>query len=547
MFCVCLQPKMLKAQEISIYEQEGNYGLKQGDDILCKAKYQEIRPEKDGFFACRKGEKWGFLNKEGKVAIPIKYQKVNDFNWGIAAVQNKERVKNWNYIDKENKTITKRGYGRLAPFQRDFGWGEDFPLSGGDVISKSGEAVFQEVSSIKMIWPNRYLVRMELDSDIDGSFYMDSTAQIISPFFRYPEVLSYVPKVVTLEEAKVFNKNGNTLYGWQAFMDIDFNVYSDWYFKIDFIQDAIVARATLNEAVILDPKTFKPATNTVFRGAEEYEGKLVVELQNGAIYSADFLGNPMVKLFDSKQDFERKKEDELARKKFKAPKLVQRGNYLNREYAYANYDGEIITEWYKSVQAGSDCGIGTGTSGSSMFPVLDFIPNAFFAVFPQLNKKNRGSTRRYIYNYSGEDFSGNRARISLKGETEYVSNECYYFTDNAKFGYIDTLGNEVIPPIYENASKFHGDYAKVQLNGKLGLIDRDGNVTIPIVYEALDYDMWTKAHVTTKKEGLLGVLSLQGEVLLDFQYDKIIYYQDGNSLVEKNGERFHVDNSGIRK
>jgi hypothetical protein len=41
----------------------------------------------DGFVAVKIGEKWGFLNTQGKLAIPAKYDKVTVFNDGFAAAQ----------------------------------------------------------------------------------------------------------------------------------------------------------------------------------------------------------------------------------------------------------------------------------------------------------------------------------------------------------------------------------------------------------------------------------------------------------------------------
>lgn len=41
----------------------------------------------DGFVAVKVGDRWGFLNPAGKLAIPVKYEKVTVFNSGFAAVQ----------------------------------------------------------------------------------------------------------------------------------------------------------------------------------------------------------------------------------------------------------------------------------------------------------------------------------------------------------------------------------------------------------------------------------------------------------------------------
>jgi hypothetical protein len=47
---------------------------------------------------------------------------------------------------------------------------------------------------------------------------------------------------------------------------------------------------------------------------------------------------------------------------------------------------------------------------------------------------------------------------------------------NSKYGFIDKKGNEVIPPIYDNAKPFNNGKAEVQFMGKWRLIDCDGKV-----------------------------------------------------------------------
>lgn len=44
----------------------------------------DLKGFQDGMLAVKKGDKWGFLNSEGKLAIPLKYDNVNDFNGGYA-------------------------------------------------------------------------------------------------------------------------------------------------------------------------------------------------------------------------------------------------------------------------------------------------------------------------------------------------------------------------------------------------------------------------------------------------------------------------------
>lgn len=61
---------------------------------------------------------------------------------------------------------------------------------------------------------------------------------------------------------------------------------------------------------------------------------------------------------------------------------------------------------------------------------------------------------------------------------------------NGRFGFVDTLGQVVVPPVYDYASRFFNGHAIVGMkneSGKLlsGLIDRTGRVVVPLEWEHL--------------------------------------------------------------
>jgi hypothetical protein len=65
--------------------------------------------------------------------------------------------------------------------------------------------------------------------------------------------------------------------------------------------------------------------------------------------------------------------------------------------------------------------------------------------------------------------------------------------DARRYGYIDTAGIEVIPPVYEDARRFRQGLAAVKWNGKWGFIDNKGTVVIPFQYDKAN-DFWGKGH-----------------------------------------------------
>jgi hypothetical protein len=58
-------------------------------------------------------QKWGFIDKEGKDVISIKYENANTFEEGLASVQINEK---WGFIDKTGKEVIPIKYNEVSSF-----------------------------------------------------------------------------------------------------------------------------------------------------------------------------------------------------------------------------------------------------------------------------------------------------------------------------------------------------------------------------------------------------------------------------------------------
>lgn len=88
-------------------------------------------------------------------------------------------------------------------------------------------------------------------------------------------------------------------------------------------------------------------------------------------------------------------------------------------------------------------------------------------------------------------------------------------TGDAKWGYIDTLGNFVIQPVFSQASRFQtNQLAVVGVDDKVGIIDRTGKFVVSPVYN----------NISEYSDGLAIAYDGKGSVVLD---------EDGNVLSEK--------------
>lgn len=151
-----------------------------------------------------------------------------------------------------------------------------------------------------------------------------------------------------------------------------------------------------------------------------------------------------------------------------------------------------------------------------------------------------------------------------------------------KTGFINTKGEVVIPFIYEWATYFENGRVDVRLNGKEGVIDKKGKTIIAPIYDdlikldkniyratqgddyvyldkngkhltAFDGYQWVSAFFDglslTARDGRLGYINTQGQVVIPFIYDYAQPFERGTALVghgDNVDERFYIDKKGKR-
>lgn len=83
---------------------------------------------------------------------------------------------------------------------------------------------------------------------------------------------------------------------------------------------------------------------------------------------------------------------------------------------------------------------------------------------------------------------------------------------NGKCGYIDTLGQMVIPCIYDGARVFNEGLAAVISNGKCGYIDKQGQMVIPCTYDGAE--AFNKGLAAVKSNDKYGVIDKDGKYII---------------------------------
>jgi hypothetical protein len=132
------------------------------------------------------------------------------------------------------------------------------------------------------------------------------------------------------------------------------------------------------------------------------------------------------------------------------------------------------------------------------------------------------------------DFGGNILFLGsgVRNETSYV----FEMTDKYKelmptkignkWGYVDSIGNVVIPCIYDFACIFEKDVARVKYKNKWGLINQFGDTVTSLKYDWISLiDTFKQPYIyRVYKDGKEGILDISGKEIVPVIYDEIQHY-----------------------
>lgn len=117
---------------------------------------------------------------------------------------------------------------------------------------------------------------------------------------------------------------------------------------------------------------------------------------------------------------------------------------------------------------------------------------------------------------------------------------------NTLFGYVDTLGNEVIPLQYEDAGIFSKSLAMINKNGKWGFINTKSEMIIPLEYDDAGGFSEKCGLASVNKNGKWGFINTKNEVIIPLEYDKAGGFSEKTELarVKKNGKYGFINKQG---
>ncbi|MBR5227574.1 MAG: WG repeat-containing protein [Clostridia bacterium] len=86
--------------------------------------------------AVKKGDKWGFIDKNSEIAVPIIYDSIKNFQNGFAEVCINHK---WGFVDLNGTPICELKYSQVYPF--DNGYAIVYNTSGYNLINQNGKEI----------------------------------------------------------------------------------------------------------------------------------------------------------------------------------------------------------------------------------------------------------------------------------------------------------------------------------------------------------------------------------------------------------------------
>jgi hypothetical protein len=149
------------------------------------------------------------------------------------------------------------------------------------------------------------------------------------------------------------------------------------------------------------------------------------------------------------------------------------------------------------------------------------------------------------------NFMDHRGNLLIPSKYDSIGEYIYYgvrtIKRHGKYGFLDTTGKEVLPPVLDDidydSSFFWGSLRRVGRYGKFGFMDTyTGRLIVPVRYQgslpSQDSLTWLKLN------GKWGYVSCSQRAIIPFQYDQVSAFTEGLARVGKDGKFGHVNKQG---
>lgn len=536
------------------------YGIvSKNNKIVVPFEYDEIvNTFSSGLINVCKNDKWGCLDLEGNIVIPLVYDWIFPFGKDPLDTTSAKRNGKWGIIDRKGTDIIPCVYDEEIVFKHDRAILSANGKMG--MIDKEGNVIIPfEYYYVKPFTRSLELIKVAKNNKCG---VIDFFGEIRIPTI-YDEICDIRGDFLIIKQdglCGIINTRGKVFVP-NKYVKIEYFVPQeglstdeDCHFPQDAPEDVFAVTTghkwkyiIVNEEIANDPEEYDWTSGLLSHncflvkrnhkfGLVSKNGELVIPIE----YSYIELKSACIIL----------------------TKAGKQG--------LADWEGnEIVPVCYKDIRVlSSKSAILSNSSGSSLyFFDKNSVPQEFDSVsylYGNLCKVSRNDKYGII------DDAGNTLIPLI-----YHYLGCYNYIQKTmpaikadKSGIIDISGQEVIPLIYDPIGEqdinvygnendksiefslrrhieiFIGSYIAMimRLKGKWGVIDSEGKEIIPFIYDQMDY---YDKKLLVKATNKMGVISVDGKQIIPLSFDEIIInYEEGLLLARKNNRWGLMDKNG---
>jgi hypothetical protein len=461
-----------------------------------------------GMSRVEKENRFGYINSEGKLVIPLIYQSASDFSGGLAAVSQDHK---YGYINDSGNYVIPPQYASAFSFSE--GWGivklgsvttDLKKKTAGKTVARNAE-ISDSVGQYAFIDKNGMLMKNKQNQTwffTDARYFKEGKAAVCyGKFWFYintsgeiilPANLANHVNTISLKDNISTYINESTCY-------LDAYTFSEGLAAIKTSRNWGFINATGAEQVVCEYE----------RVDDFHEGFAGVK-KNGKWGHIDKKGAIVTNL---DYDWVYRFSEGMA--------VVK----LGKKFGFVDNTGNLVIDCRYDLAAGF-------ANGESLVKIA--------GKESYINPK--GECVRNCANY--ED-------ANSPNYWEFAYKNCIYgrrgVAKNGKWGFTGCDGKIVIPLEYDNVNEFDSivGLAVVKKGGKSGLINANGAMVAPIRYDAIK--PFQNGYACFNENGKWGILNISGSVVIKALYDKLSEYSDGLMAATKNGLSGYIDTSGSEK